>query len=69
MQVSVFANFEVGRLIKKKNMEYKNTCRPCYVSEEAYNCTVREIWAVSFVKDDGCVGAIPTYRVYRLYDM
>ena len=48
---------------------YKNTRRPCYVSEKAYNCPVREIWAVSFVKANGRVGAIPTYRVYRLYDI
>ena len=47
---------------------YKNTRRPCHVPEKAYNCPVREIWAVSFVKDDGRVGAIPTYGVYRLYD-
>ena len=47
---------------------YKNTRRPSYVSEKAYNCPVREISAVLFVKDDGRVG-IPTYRVYRLYDM
>ena len=35
---------------------------------KAYNYPVREIWAVSFVKDDGRVGAIPAYRVYQLYD-
>ena len=29
---------------------------------------VREFWAVTFVKANGRVGAIPTYRVYRLYD-
>ena len=28
-----------------------------------------QIWAISFVKDDGRVGAIPTYRVYRLYNI
>ena len=89
--MSAFANFEVGRLIKKKKkMEkpavyqfsvcycsgvfylrwsfivYKNTRRPCYASEKAYNCPVREFWAVSLVKANGRVGAIPTYRVYRL---
>ena len=33
------------------------------MSEKAYNCLVREFGGVSFVKDNGCVGAIPTYRV------
>ena len=44
---------------------YKHIQRPCHVSEKAYNCPVREI---SFVKANGRVGAIPTYRIYRLYD-
>ena len=61
-KVSAFANFEVGRWIKKKKKEksvvlyvivavhftyfesfvYKNTCRPCYMSEKPYNSPVRE---------------------------
>ena len=43
---------------------YKNTRRPCYVSEKAYNYTVQEISVVTFVKANGRVGGIPTYRVY-----
>ena len=39
---------------------YRNTHRPCYVFKRAYRCHVQEFWAVTFVKANGCVGAIPT---------
>ena len=37
--------------------------------EKAYNLSCSRDLSCSFVKDDGRVGAIPTYRVYRFYDM
>ena len=46
---------------------YKSTRRACCLPEKAKNIHVWEFSAVTFVKAyNGCVSAIPTYRVYRL---
>ena len=47
---------------------YRSTRRACCLSEKAYNIRVREFSPVTFVKANGRVCVIPTYRVYRLYD-
>ena len=49
-------------------MIYRGTHRAGCVAEKAYNIHIREFKAITFVKDDGRVSAIPTYRVYKLYD-
>ena len=48
---------------------YRGTRRACCLCEKAYNFRVREFSAVTLYGANGHVCAIPTYRVYRLYDI
>ena len=48
---------------------YRNTRSPCYVSKRAHSCCVRQSEPLLLLRLNGRVGAIPTYRVYRLYDI
>ena len=34
------------------------------MSEKAYNCNIQELSVISFVKANGCFGAIPTSTDY-----
>ena len=50
-------------------IEYRITPRPGYAPKKAYKCRVREFRAGLCVKANGRVGAIRTWRVYRLSDI
>ena len=47
----------------------RNTRMPCYVSKELIAAAFESSDRLQLLRLNGCVGAIPTQRVYRLSDI